>query len=903
MIGSVPRSHSAMRVALAFLDRRLSERSTVEWALRLEEADIDKRAAIEAALRGPSGQVIADPWLTAWRLIEESWRDHGARSQRASDVFEAARWLAAGDRSGELVSAIVDLVRPRLKVEPLSKLDVTYGRVRTRPQAIRDLLKASLESGDVVDPTDLHLDSVLEISFLVELANELSSAVNRGLAIAARIEGETSFWRLGGLNRVWYVPLHERRETEHEPDEFSHGIAPSVKLLLAVVTRIGNLSRDVALGYARQWQIQGSAVHTRLWAGLAGNTRLLSGEDVGRFLLVADDEVFWNLSLYPEVAALRAVRFADLSSADRTAVLRRIEKGPPRSNWPSRAENSMVIREQEFVRLRELRRIEVASGLRLETAASELLESPPQFDQLRGMTRVDEGFPGTQKATWVAPNPDDRFAYLEGEERLIELDKALATRRSVWDDDPARRAADWMSLPGNCKKVLGDLQEAAKRGARHFPNVWERFGWIDSADNPENQDQAESGRSRHVESVLELIDPLPSSTMRAAIEGISYWMNSWAKHFVSADLAHRVWLKLWPIAVEATNAQQLEDQQPSLSVVVKSSAHEDLDTLNTAAGRLVGAFLSMCPSVTPGTAPFERSSLKKMRDVAVAASGRSGLIARYRMIESLKWFLIADEAWAKAELIAPLEGDGVEAQALWRAVARRALSRSEIEILGDAIATRSVDLSLGRQTRESLIFSLVIDSLHSLWDGRSPSISSVVLTQALRGVEDEVRATAAAVVKRFVGEMAGTKGNGTVEATPEALARTAAVPFIEKVWPRDLSLTTPGVARALAQLPSASGAAFVDVVNAVERLLVPFNSWSMVDYGLWSSGGPEKLASVVDNPSKAEALLRLLHATINRTEGGTVPMDLGDVLDHVRNVAPKLSDSQAFRDLRSLVLV
>ena len=68
-------------------------------------------------------------------------------------------------------------------------------------------------------------------------AHALDTAVIAGLDIARRIgwDGERRFWLLGQLHRVYYVVAAKRAPGEHEPDEFIGGIAPSVKLLHAVI--------------------------------------------------------------------------------------------------------------------------------------------------------------------------------------------------------------------------------------------------------------------------------------------------------------------------------------------------------------------------------------------------------------------------------------------------------------------------------------------------------------------------------------------------------------------------------------------------------------------------------------------------------------------------------------------
>ncbi len=88
-------------------------------------------------------------------------------------------------------------------------------------------------------------------------------------------------------------------------------------------------------------------------------------------------------------------------------------------------------------------------------------------------------------------------------------------------------------------------------------------------------------------------------------------------------------------------------------------------------------------------------------------------------------------------------------------------------------------------------------------------------------------------------------------------------------------------------------------MDAIERFLVPFECWSILDYGLFGEvDGKPKLSSI-DNKEKATAFLRLLDLTTGTAEGAVIPHDLGDALDRVRRVAPSLTKNQEFRRLET----
>jgi uncharacterized protein YdeI (YjbR/CyaY-like superfamily) len=66
-----------------------------------------------------------------------------------------------------------------------------------------------------------------------------------------------------------------------------------------------------------------------------------------------------------------------------------------------------------------------------------------------------------------------------------------------------------------------------------------------------------------------------------------------------------------------------------------------------------------------------------------------------------------------------------------------------------------------------------------------------------------------------------------------------------------------------------------------------------------SASGKKKL-TIIDKKPKAEALLRLLDATIGSAESAVVPHDLGDALQQITKVAPNFAKLQSYRRLATL---
>lgn len=893
---------AAFRATIAFLNGRIEERETVYWALQLKPNDTIKRLALLYLIDSPAGRKISEPWRSAWHLIEESWDSPVVEDHASTGVYDAQHRIHVGERSGSLVAAIVELVAPRLNVEPFSDLHRHFREPPKRPKKVEDLFSTGLTSGEIVDPSVLELGGLTDHSFLMSLALALDSAVTNGLDIARRIgwDGERHLWQLGQLHRVYYVPTAERADGEDEPDEFHRGIAPSAKLLHAVVSRLVDINISDAVQFVRRWKLTNLPVHLRLWAALSRDSRVTSANEVGALLLSLDDRRFWNLHDYPEIAELRAKRFNELDPHQQAVLTARIRKRPARNQWPREADADRRENARLYWAVRELRRIEIAGAPLPKRDEAWLDARIQEFPDLAQMDRLDEGFLDSPKARWVPPNPDSRYDVLASEERLKALEAALSSARGGWDNDPAGRAADWITQPGNPVQVLVDL-ESIPDGGTAFARVWERFGWAHSPAAGQGEDAAQRDLPAESARVLSLLDKLPEATVCQAIDGISRWLSAWEKQVVVLPEGLSVWLKLWPIAVEVTNAQQPAEEEIHLDTVVQSAddrAPMDLDTLNTPAGKLVGVFLAACPTIQGNDRPFDvEGAPRRMRDAIIAAAGRSGLIALHRMIEELPYFLYADRDWTHKHLITPLIADNSEAIALWRAIAHRPHFSDVLKIIGGPMAERATDRRLSRDTRRSLVFSLIIECLYAFREKREPAVPYARIQQMIRLLDDEVRAYGAEAIRRFVRDLSASRKGRQTLPSPEQLFRSAAAPFLQQVWPQERSLATPGVSQALADLPATAQEAFAEAVGVIERFLVPFKCWSMRDYGLYGEGDGKPKLSIIDNHTKAVSFLRLLDLTIGAAEGSVIPHDLADALDQVRRVAPDLAENQVFRRL------
>ena len=900
------------RTAAAFLKDRLGEPETVDWVLRLKSDRRVERTVVFELLTGPDAPELTEPYAAAWPLILESWSYRATAHSTTSALLQIRSRLQAGERSSHLVEDIANLAAPRLEVKPLEARPWLPRRKRWRPKSIHDLLSVSLTSAILLldfreHRINLGLDEIADVPFLHALASALMSAVDRGLYIARRIYGgnEGDWPASASPLRVYFVPpevhIHDRDGPGgriFEPDAAIRGIGPAVKLLHANLQRIAELDAGAARSFLGRWRHSDITIYRRLWAAAARDAEAVSTAEVGEFLMTLDDGDFWNFASFPEIAELRAVRFRDFESKTQALIAKRLRKGLPNKFFPRKLRAEKIRTARRGFSAMELKRIEIGGGVLPAREREWLFEAVDEFPGLEKMT-IHGGF----RDPWIRPNfrpnaaPNAPFDELEGEARLQVLEDLLS------EDTSAYQASNWLRKPGRPVHILRDL-EAATSLVDRFPHVWDHFGHFHSW----SVSQPETDRQRDVPSeairVLGLMNRLSDATVEAAIAGISHWLHIWSEHVIRSELGRQVWLRAWPTAVKVTNATDTGDDRGLSDATVRTGGDEptpeEIDAFHLPVGKLLRVFLELFRFTEEIRNPFRNGSLfAQMRDCALAAPGRSGLIARCRLTQKLSDFLQVDPAWARQQLVKPLLKDDDESIVLWRAVASTWIDSKVLETIGEEASRKVLDGRLGKVARKDLVSCLVYEGLDAFKDRREPSVSQARISQTLRAADDEIREWAALEIRQFQ-EYAYKGGQGPRDLGNSFLSNIK--PFLECVWPQEKSLATSGVSRQFAGLPAVSGEAFAEAVHEIERFLAPFDCGSMLEYGFYEGDmskdlGMPQLSDIINDSPKAHAFLRLLDLTVGDSQTAVVPDNLSTTLGRIAFIAPKLKSDPVFRRL------
>ncbi len=865
---------------MEFLEPRLEDKDTFDWALNLTSKDNLKRNAIAKTLMLPGGRKTKEPWLYAWQLLEQSWKGASQPDPYLPEAYLIEERLNGGERSADLISTIAEYIKPRLEVGTRNRFD----KAPKKPKTYKDILYASITSNELDSLRSIRFENIHELDFLLDLATELEHALNEGFTIARKlgIKSSDGIWKFGGLS---YAEIIEDKNTHGEADECHKGIAPTVKLLTATIKRIAELNVEEAKKLVHKFSSFGNEIYTRIWAALACKPELASGNSISNQLLSFDQLKFWDANSYPEIAVLRANRFKDFSEAEKLQILARIMKGTTSSYWRRDISKEKISAAKEYLKVKELFRIQLAGNELPDEISKWLTLHIKAHSHIQKMKDVTFEF---QKRDFEDDAPEQE--QLSDIEKLsgIELLEQLNTYLNKEPDNNGisyfQKARHWLDTGVNVTTVLNELSNH-KSTKKHFPFLWKYL--CRSLQNTINKNE--------ISTILELIRKLHLSDLEFAMTELTDLLLTRYEEFKEDRKFLSVLLGILPMAVHVTNSKELNESGELIH-----SDTEILDYLNNPVGRLVSVFLRLVSDNSDAVKRLNiKDDLRGARDAFLRASGYSGVVAKYQFILQLPYFFITDEAWAKSNLITILSSSEEKPPAFWQALAQNNHFREVLQHIGKVIAEKVLDLTLSRNTRGALLSSLVLESLHSYNDKRIPEVPNITIQQVLRQVDDEIRVKGAQITSKFYKDMQIERPKFKPKS-PETLFADSIKPFFENVWPKDRFLVTKGISAAFAKIPSNAGNSFSEAVKVISPFMIPFDCWSMADFGFFDIGNNDSKYDLINSSLKAESLLHLLDISIGKSEGSRFPHDLSKALAFIKRSSPKSASFLSYKRLAAL---
>ena len=852
-----------------FLDRRMADPAVLVWAAGLGPDLRAERQAVRDSLEFPRHD-IPEPVRSAWRCIMEAWNhDTIDGDLRAIQIRDD---VARGVDPRYLITEIVRIVHPRLSVE-------LYGLGPPRPlpvRAVTDLLHFRLSGQGRVRLAEVGLEACRDPAVLGELVDRLEAALVDALSWATRL-GSGSVWAANYVARVYPPPIAAEAGNDAgddgDPDRYRNGYAPIARLFSEALERLADVAPEAAFPRATRLRGLNWPLTQRLWAAVARRPDIVEAETIGPWLAALPDERFWDEDRFPEVLEMRASRFADLDTPSRVVLEARIRRGPPAALYRRALDAAVRRRVRTEDAVRELLRLGATGGL-LSATSRRWLEARPEAVQAVGeVTRLSRLY---ETLRYVPSEPTPAYTLKDGRPVLVQLQADLQGR--LYTD--SRVAYDFVET--NADALLALLVDQPDHEA--FPRVWAALAAADR----DARAQAEGATLRQ-ETLLIALAGLSTPALEEAADGVAGWLDATRRVFGPEERYRDVWLRTWPAAAALTNLRAPEKEAETDEPPEDRLASH---ALNSSAGRMMAAFMTMLPNLADVPEPFGDPTLLAMRQAIVSVRGEARRQALYRLLLDLPYLRRADPAWTDLALLAPLRRGPDQDPSLWDAIARIGLLGPEtLAIIGPDMAAMAQSGPLSPEVRAGLAERILLSAAIALEKDERPPFAPAEVEQMLRLGGDRVRARSAAGLARW---LAGRPDRA-------ASYRTAVAPLIREWWPRDRLARSAELSDALAPLPAAAGEAFAEAVADITHLLTPFSAWSLFEYRLWDRLDDDgRVLSIPRSPEAATALLHLLDLTVGHDEEAVVPHDLEQALSAISGQRPALAGTRPYQRLASL---
>lgn len=876
----------------SMLEKGLDNLELLHWAIGLKPSNIGEREAVLFILDNPNTPNLKEPWHTAWGLVAESFKSNISRAGRhhGSDHFIAEK-ITEKDVPKYLVVEVCEYVTPWLEVKEVSSLYRNKVKTKQIQRDLHDLIYASMESHSFPETLNGVLQKCDDSAFILSLVHHLHQTIRAAFNLGRRIGwDEKSNWRLGSIKRVYFMEGNDSEGRPSDPDEYHHGIAPSIKLFYTTLSRLAEIDPNKAQTILSEIQTSAVSIERRLWAALARSNSIAAGDVVFEFVNHLSADEFWEaVNEQPEYLELLAIRFGDMSLDNQAFLIARILKGPPRRFWKDKNLSDLEFQKiKNYWITREFKRLLLGSK-KVPSIVSEWLETNLNlFPNLAEMDSVDFDFSKRSTARWVPSQPDQSFNSISGEKRLEALERSFSAHQSA--DENSGNALDWLLLEGNIDSVLTDL-ETQEVNASDFPLTLDKLG------DTIRPNSAPSENTKTGERIFKITSELSKECYRVAHRGLSAWLYKWTDQIKTERKFFDVWLSLWSAASSEYNSRKVSKNADNHS--------EDFENwmITTAIWDLTTVFVKLCPDLKDKPKPFQSGILRKMRNALDASDGEVREISDYILLRSISYYFSADKKWTKVRLVSVLLEE--ENDSSWEGLSRtNFLSPAILNILGEKLVDKATDDNLRRDVRKNFAARLIIDVIHAYREDEDTSVPSGLVTRMLRKTDDEVRIHAADQLVRFFRYWTGKSVNEEPPASkvwsPEKFWMDVINPILIKVWPKDAYLITPGMSDAFANLPVLSGDCFSSAVDEIDKYLMPFNCWAMHDFG-FDFQRKDKLIDVVTDSEKAKALLKLLDRSIGTDEDAVVPYDLSAALEHIAVIDNKLIKLPSFKRLKAQI--
>lgn len=792
--------------------------------------------------------------VTFWRLYLESC-DHGGNFDREYGWFDFRSmvgkegWSAAALRFFERVS------QPR----------VEFGRELFGRSYPVENSWDGLSLRQLVDAKVRVLDRHSEkLQIPDEQLVAVIAVVRRSLMTASSLLDETgTVW--------WDTPtLHPTGER----GESFHGRKTLYLLWFRdLFVRLVDLDPEAAAVEVRQWPINDRYFFGKLSIFAAMYRKVMSASHAVALFLGLDDWIFWEPRCQRELLFTLRARWSDLTSRQRRAIERRIEKGPAR--WEEE-------KASDFRRRKAVYAAERLTWLEMNDCSL----TPVTVKRMAKLKGVDPNW-SDDWARNADRSLDSRGGMVERviDTRGIEsvpIGKILDEARKK-TEDRLGELRDYRPFEGLVAsqpfRALAALRFATRKG--EVPTrFWETLltNWPDGT----------SLRLRWL--VAYTVAQLPADTLEELRHSVPRWFEKHLGALAEADRTRALAIFDKVITAYVGAAPDVTKSgigNTTVGGVVQDRSEVSVDkAINSPVGVLAEALWHLMPDTATEQGPMPDSVGERL-ELLFTANGDGGGHAACVVARHFTWLDHWFSEWSHRVLRPMFAIDHPLSEAVWHGYAASPgwPSADTLRILCPsllAVLKGEATWELNESDRRFCVQKMVV--LTRPENAGGPPISFKQAREVLIALDDEGRSDALWIL-------------GNILSEPNTWA-SFVKPFIEQAWPRQVKFRTESASRSFAHLIEQSGDNFPDAVRTVLSLLRPVAHLDMITYRL--SKEPEEGTNDFAQRFPAETL-QLLDALV-ADDRSQMPYELGKALEVIAEADPALRRTREWRRLNDLTV-
>lgn len=833
---------------------RIDDADMIRASSALPRFDDATRWFVERALRESTS--ISSLRRQAWELLSSPRRRTGAED-RDLDWFRTLPRIQAGATDYDACELIARIASPKLHIEKVLYYDPALrdGEAELLSELLTvDYISASYPPpGDIVGSwsTDVEGETSLVRLLVRRLAEALEEAEGVGFL--------DTFDRASGD-----VPS----VADHAQNAYAAGFYPIVRVVADLWSRMAEKDATAARAIAIGWRDSPYTLIRRLWLFALANAAF-SPEVSALAIIDLTDEHFWNSDGQVELMRTVVGRWQEFPDDSRKAIERRIRSGPPREMFGEHAfaEDADWLSVFDSSTHERLSRIK-ASGGELDDESDKIIaaivERHPKWEERKD----DRSDFRVWSETGSGPSGHPELLKDVEDGKLVSEAMRLQRERYFEEGDIWR-----LVVNSDPDRALRALKKEAEE------NRWDTSAWRTLLTAATNSKEP----GLQVE-VAVAVRALPDEQLGEMLPHVASWLREKrgeiSPHGFDGDLI-AVWDRLAALTYPAAPPDRPAPGDGDRLIN---------EALNRPGGVVAWALLEALAATNPAPNSGLPAELAPRFEMLIAATGRSGLLARVMLGWKMVWLFSVAPAWVMEHLVPRLTWDHDEAPFIWHAYAR-----------GGAVGMADMFNALRPQYIEAFERDVLQDDDLAVLSGRLVAIG----VWHRYGNQPEYLLNDATI--KTVLEKGPTRSrkdasyrlwqmmaNPTFDELGQLRRwREIASPYFLAIWPLDAALRAEDTSRDLVHMALDGGPAFPEIVDAIRDLVVPYQLYNLA-HSLRLE--PAHGALVATHP---RAFLRLASAVIDPLIF-PVPPDLQSLLDDAAASDPNVANEPEYVRLSGL---